>query len=52
MIQYPAWDTQFVHGFTYELPLLDYLFSAFELEAELDHALFMQNVPTPRRNLC
>jgi hypothetical protein len=44
MIQYPAWDTQFVHDFTYELPLLDYLFSAFKLEAELDHALFMQNV--------
>jgi hypothetical protein len=33
-----------VHQFTYELPLLDYLFAAFKLDAELDHASFMENV--------
>ena len=44
MIEYPAWDTQFAHAFEYDLALLDYLFSAYRLDAELDHALFMENV--------
>jgi hypothetical protein len=44
-IKYPAWDTKFAHRFTYELPLLDYLFEKYRLDAQIDHALFMENVP-------
>lgn len=44
MIDYPEWDTRFAHKFEYDLSLLDYLFSAYRFDAELDHALFMENV--------
>lgn len=43
-IAYPAWDTRFVHVFEHDLALLDHLFSTFRIDAELDHALYLENV--------
>jgi hypothetical protein len=42
-IDYPPWDMYFCHEFRYQFPLIDYLCEAFDLPAELDCALFMQN---------
>ena len=42
-IQYPPWDMYFCREFSYEFPLIDYLCETFDLRAELDSALFMQN---------
>ncbi len=44
-IEYPEWDTRFCHKVTFSFALLDYLFKTYELHAELDHVLFMQDVP-------
>jgi hypothetical protein len=42
-IDYPPWDMYFCHEYHYEFPLIDYLCERFELRAELDCVLFMQN---------
>jgi hypothetical protein len=42
-IDYPPWDMYFCHECRYEFPLIDYLCDAFDLRAELDCVLFMQN---------
>jgi len=42
-IEYPPWDMYFCHEYRYEFPLMDYLCETFELQAELDCVLFMQN---------
>ncbi len=44
-IQYPDWDLQFCHEFEYKFPLLDYLFSTYDLCPEFDCVLFMEKVP-------
>ncbi|HWG47631.1 MAG TPA: hypothetical protein VN688_33010 [Gemmataceae bacterium] len=42
-IDYPPWDMYFCHEYSYEFPLIDYLREAFDLRAELDCVLFLQN---------
>jgi hypothetical protein len=42
-IDYPPWDMYFCHGFSYQFPLIDYLCETYDLRAELDCVLFMQN---------
>jgi hypothetical protein len=42
-IDYPPWDMYFCHECSYEFPLIDYLCHTFDLQAELDCVLFMQN---------
>ncbi len=44
-IDYPEWDMYFCHSATYDFPLLNHLIHTFELDAELDCILFMQNTP-------
>lgn len=44
-IDYPAWDIYFCHQYDYDFGLLNYLFKAYELDAELDCVLFMEKVP-------
>ena len=41
---YPGWDTLFCHDYEFSFSLLDFLFREYELDAVLDHALFMENV--------
>lgn len=43
-IDYPEWDTRFCHDYEFKFCLLDFLFREYQLEAVLDHALFMENV--------
>lgn len=42
-IDYPPWDMYFCHDCTYQFPLIDYLRETFDLQAEFDCILFMQN---------
>ena len=42
-IDYPPWDMYFCHEYCYQFPLIEYLCKTFELDAELDCVLFMQN---------
>jgi hypothetical protein len=42
-IDYPPWDMYFCREYSYEFPLIDYLCETFDLRAELDCVLFMQN---------
>jgi hypothetical protein len=42
-IDYPPWDMYFCHEFSYDFPLVQFLGAAFDLRAELDCVLFMQN---------
>lgn len=42
-IDYPPWDMYFCHECNYEFLLIDYLCETFDLKAELDCVLFMQN---------
>lgn len=42
-IDYPAWDMFFCHQYTYAFPLIDYLCASFDIRADLDCVLFMQN---------
>ena len=42
-IDYPPWDMYFCHQYNYQFPLIDYLCENFDLRAELDCVLFMQN---------
>ena len=42
-IDYPPWDMYFCREYSYEFPLIDYLCETFDLQAELDCVLFMQN---------
>jgi len=42
-IDYPPWDMYFCHEYQYDFPLIDYLCESYELQAELDCVLFMQN---------
>lgn len=42
-IDYPPWDMYFCHDYSYQFPLIDYLCDTYDLEAELDCVLFMQN---------
>lgn len=42
-IDYPPWDLFFCHDYHYRFPLIDYLCATFDLQAELDCVLFMQN---------
>ena len=42
-IDYPPWDMYFCHECSYQFPLIDYLCETFDLRAELDCVLFMQN---------
>jgi hypothetical protein len=42
-IDYPPWDMYFCHEHSYQFPLIDYLCETFDLRAELDCVLFMQN---------
>src|SRR5262249_7249679 len=42
-IDYPPWDMYFCHEYSYQFPLIDYLCETFDLRAELDCVLFMQN---------
>lgn len=44
-IDYPAWDIYFCNQYSYNFGLLNYLFKAYELDAELDCVLFMEKVP-------
>ena len=44
-IDYPEWDMYFCHDAKYEFPLLDHLIGEFNIDAELDCILFMQNTP-------
>jgi hypothetical protein len=41
-IDYPPWDMYFCHEYSYDFALLNYLFEAFDLQADLDCVLFMQ----------
>ena len=43
-IVYPEWDIQFCHEYEYDFSLLNYLFEAFDLQAELDCVLYMEQV--------
>ena len=43
-IDYPDWDIQFCHDYEYDFSLLNYLFETFDLEAELDCVLYMEQV--------
>ena len=43
-IDYPEWDIQFCHEYEYDFSLLNYLFETFDLEAELDCVLYMEQV--------
>jgi hypothetical protein len=43
IIDYPPWDMYFCHEYRYAFPLIDYLCATFDLRAELDCVLFMQN---------
>ena len=42
-IDYPPWDMYFCHEYSYDFPLIDYLCATYDLRAELDCVLFMQN---------
>jgi hypothetical protein len=42
-IDYPPWDMYFCHEYSYDFPLIDCLCETFDMRAELDCALFMQN---------
>lgn len=42
-IDYPPWDMYFCHEYTYRFRLIDYLCKTFDLQAEFDCVLFMQN---------
>jgi hypothetical protein len=42
-IDYPPWDMYFCHDASYQFPLIDYLCATFDLAAEFDCVLFMQN---------
>jgi len=44
-IIYPAWDISFCHDSTFRFPLLDHLFSTYDLHAALDCVLYMHDVP-------
>lgn len=44
-IDYPEWDMCFCHDCEYTFPLLNYLIDSFQIDAELDCILFMQNTP-------
>ncbi len=44
-IDYPEWDMYFCHNASYEFPLLNHLIDSFDIAAELDCILFMQNTP-------
>jgi hypothetical protein len=44
-IQYPPWDLRFCHEAEFDFTLLNYLFDAYDLGAELDCVLFMERVP-------
>ena len=44
-IVYPKWNLQFCHQYEYDFALLDYLFSNFDLQPQLDCVLFMEKVP-------
>src|SRR5690606_12090165 len=43
-IDYPEWDIQFCHEYEYDFSLLNYLFETFDLQAELDCVLYMEQV--------
>jgi hypothetical protein len=43
-IDYPEWDIQFCHQYEYDFSLLNYLFETFDLQAELDCVLYMEQV--------
>ncbi len=47
-IDYPQWDMYFCHDCSYRFPLLDHLIATFQIDAELDCVLFMQNTPQTR----
>jgi hypothetical protein len=42
-IDYPPWNMYFCHEYSYDFALIDYLCKTFDLPAELDCVLFMQN---------
>lgn len=44
-IDYPEWDMYFCHDAEYDFPLLDHLIDAFQIDAQLDCVLFMENTP-------
>jgi hypothetical protein len=44
-IDYPKWDLQFCHAYTFDFALLKHLFATYDLEAEFDCVLFMEKVP-------
>lgn len=43
-IDYPEWDIQFCHDYEYDFSLLNYLFETYDLQAELDCVLYMEQV--------
>lgn len=43
-IEYPDWDISFCHGVEYDFPLLEYVLDAFDVDATVDCALYMQDV--------
>lgn len=42
-LTHPDWDISFCHDFEYEFKLLDYIFDTYDIEAEMDCALYMEN---------
>lgn len=40
---HPSWDILFCHEFEYDFKLLDYVFETYDVDAELDCALYMGN---------
>ena len=42
-IDYPSWNMYFCHEYNYSFTLIDYLCQTFDLQAELDCVLFLQN---------
>lgn len=43
-IDYPDWDIYFCHDYEYDFSLLNHLFEAYQLDAELDCVLFLEKV--------
>jgi hypothetical protein len=44
-IDYPEWDMYFCHNTSYNFPLLEHLIESFQIDAQLDCVLFMENTP-------
>lgn len=43
-IEYPDWDVRFCHDLSYDFPLLEYVFETYDVDAEFDCALYMEDV--------